>query len=721
MTRVYRLFILILMVLMGVVQAQDSQPVFRIGVLDSERGPITQGARLAVKELNDAGGVRGAEGTMFRLELVIQPTPEGDDLLFAIENIERARVIAVLGPQTTEDVLNNLPLLQDLNVPILTPAIGDTVIASDSTGVLFRIRGAERLLGSALAGYVTEELNVSSIYTVQLDRNSTAARVGFSVALSQLPNRPDETTLVLDNEEDLIDIVQEILSANPPIVAAFGPPELTGEFYTTLRDNGWAGTFAYNDAAEEAFRTYAPPQQMLGVLGTVTWPVSAVSGPSAQFIDSFVTAFAEAPGPIEAASYDAVYLLAEAIGQPGDLRTNLQQLRDVPGVQGTLNPTGLATGETNDTVAVIQLNALGGYDVVARYAATQRIPLEEEDIINPPISTRGTATPVPTATPDGVVITIESNVQNVRTGPGLEYDVLGQLRQGEQARVIGATADFSWVVIEFRGQQGWLATYLLDVFGDRSRIPVIAAPPTPTPRPATTTPTAGANADIIIAAASPANITLGTLTNINITVRNVGGVAAGPFAIAATFEPDDVFTAVNLPGLAAGAEAIIQLPVTLTSNTGNYAVAIVADLNNQVPEGPAGEANNTAFTFNYRVDRQLILVNNVTLSAGASVDLEGNVTPVPDISYTAAGLNTVSNCTGTAYCIGLLSPSLNWDTAHYDSITSANGINTTFIANTGLGVGSVIGVLTGEGRRGVLRVDAINPGVSITLTYRIYQ
>lgn len=695
---------------------EDQQPVFRVGVLDDIRGSLSNGARLAVRDINQAGGVRGADGTQFRLELVIQPTAEGDDLQQAIENIDQARVIAVIGPRTTEQVLSNLPLLQSLGVPILTPAIGDTVIASDSTGVLFRIRAAERLQGTALAQYLVGEIGFEDVTTVQLDRNSTASRVGFSVALSQLEDPPQETTLLLDSEANFNQLVTDILAENPPVAVVYGPPELALRLYRQLREANWVGVFAYNDAANPVFSDTLTPEDLRGVISTTTWSLAALDTSSNIFLNEYVRAFNEAPDPIAASAFDAVTLLAEAIGQPGDLRSNLTVVRDIQGVQGVINPSGLIAGETSDTVAVIQMNALGGFDVVARYEATRRLPVEVVEATELPPDE-----PTPTPTPDGVFLTIESQVQNVRTGPSLNYDVLGQLRQGETAPIIGATADFSWVVIDFRGEEGWLATYLLEVTGDRTQVPVFQAPPTPTPPPATATPTAPPLPDIVVVAAAPSNISLGLTTNVNVTVRNAGTVDAGPFAVAATFAPDSLFAAANIQGLAAGTEVITQLPVLLNTTTGSFQTVIIADLNNQISEGQVGEANNDDFIFTYQVDRQLILINNATRVVGEAIDLEANVTPINDIQFTDQGLATTGNCTGTTHCIGLLSPTLTWDTATFDAISPDNGINQTFIPNNQLSVGMVIGVLTGEGRRGVIRVDAITPNVSITFTYRIYQ
>ena len=47
-------------------------------------------------------------------------------------------------------------------------------------------------------------------------------------------------------------------------------------------------------------------------------------------------------------------------------------------------------------------------------------------------------TPTASATPQGVVATAKS-VVNVRTGPGDIYPVIGQLKKGEQAELVGAS------------------------------------------------------------------------------------------------------------------------------------------------------------------------------------------------------------------------------------------------------------------------------------------
>ncbi|MBC7870142.1 MAG: amino acid ABC transporter substrate-binding protein, partial [Chitinophagaceae bacterium] len=295
---------LMLMLVISVSQAQ-TQPVFRIGILDEERGPISSGARLAVSRINDAGGVRGADGTFFRLELIIQPSNIGAALDEAIATLEQASVIAVLGPETSEQVLGNLTALQTLGVPILTPAIGDTVIASDSAELLFRTRAAERLQGAALGDYLTNDLSVTNLATVQLDSNSTASRVGFSLSLSQLPNAPEEQTLpILEDTTELPNLVAQALELNTQAIVAYGPPEIATAFYNQLRGGGFVGIFAYNQAENPVFRNGVSSEQLRGVLSTTTWPLASFDGSSNDFLNAYVRAFGEVPGAVEAASYD---------------------------------------------------------------------------------------------------------------------------------------------------------------------------------------------------------------------------------------------------------------------------------------------------------------------------------------------------------------------------------------------------------------------------------
>jgi hypothetical protein len=94
---------------------------------------------------------------------------------------------------------------------------------------------------------------------------------------------------------------------------------------------------------------------------------------------------------------------------------------------------------------------------------------------------------LPTAVPCSGNPTIETlGATNVRSGPGLEYDVIGQLVYLEVRYIVGRAETAEWWLIQFNnGQFGWVADEIVLVQGYTPIVPIVEAPPlngsTPTP------------------------------------------------------------------------------------------------------------------------------------------------------------------------------------------------------------------------------------------------
>src|SRR5688500_9226804 len=157
--RVFPVFSLIFAVLLLSISQVQGQSAFRIGILDAPDGPLTAGATLAINQINALGGLRGADGQNYRLDAVVQGPDVVGSLNTAISNLPNASVAAVIGPVTDTLVNENLEALQAMQVPILTSALGDTLLANETSDLLFRSRAAERLLGQALATILIRDFN----------------------------------------------------------------------------------------------------------------------------------------------------------------------------------------------------------------------------------------------------------------------------------------------------------------------------------------------------------------------------------------------------------------------------------------------------------------------------------------------------------------------------------------------------------------------------------
>lgn len=701
--RLLFLLVFLSLVILSPVQAQS---IFRIGVIDAEDGSITRGTQLAVQLLNQAGGVTGSEGTIFQLEVVVS-SPE--TLQLAVANMNQAGVIAVIGPETTEQMLSGTASLQQLTVPIFTPATGDTILLQSNNNRLFRSRAQDVVLGRALANYLVNEMGIRRITTVQLDVESTASIIGFSTALSTFSVAPNNI-LFDPTVTNIPAIVTGIMSNLPDAVAIYGPPDTAVQLYNQLKSSGYNGRIIYNQATDPNFRNFVPSSQLQGIMNVNSWSYSADDEFSEDFVVNYVQTFGAVPNAVAAASYDAVQLIALAIGQPGNLADNVRAVSDFQAVQGVLNPARLSPGETSTNTVITQINQYGSPFVIARYIGDQKI--SEAD----PGSVISTPTPIPTATPDGFTLTITSPVQNVRSGPSVDYAVLGQLTEGTQVRVIGATSDFTWLVIDYRGQQGWLATYLVDTFGDRNSVAIIQPPPTPTAPPPTITPSPAPFPDIIILSASPNRLPLDTSFTVTVTVLNQGLVAAGQFAVAATFEPGGNYVGVNLPGLGAGQQTTIQLNQIITGSPGQQNVAIIADLNNQVNEG-AGEGNNSFYVFSYMADAPVLNSGTLTVNSGGTLDLEGTGTNDVKWNGTSLDYNTLPLPANRGMYIISGYSSIN--DVHYGVINPS--LATTGSLNVALLPNALVGIITEEGHRGVMQIVSVSSGGPIQITYRVYQ
>lgn len=86
---------------------------------------------------------------------------------------------------------------------------------------------------------------------------------------------------------------------------------------------------------------------------------------------------------------------------------------------------------------------------------------------------------LPTADACGVPPTVQTrNTVNVRSGPGADYDIVGQMVYLEVRPIIGRAADAEWWVILFANETlGWVANNVVNVQGNISGLPIIGAEP----------------------------------------------------------------------------------------------------------------------------------------------------------------------------------------------------------------------------------------------------
>lgn len=719
---------------------QNTPTTLNIGWMEGRGSPGERGARLAVRQINDAGGVVGPDGTTYQFQLTYpqRPLVVAEDLPVVLRNLTAQQVIAVVGPVLNRLVLPNLDALSTADVPILTLASADTVTDIDANDNILRLRAAERFYSRALADVVLRELGASRIALIQTDVASTEALVLFEQVLQTARIEPviklqrvDNTTL----DRDAADIV----AAGPDVVAMWGAPEDAATLLQTLRSADYRGVFVYRDVLQAVNNGDMSPRLAEGTIGVGGWVYTTPNDVSRIFLVDFVTEYNRIPDDTEAAAYDAIWIIRRYIESGGtnvgQLYRTLTQSPPIFTVQGRLQPGTYANGDVSRHVTVYSMRDTGGPQIVARYANDVRLAAGTEVDDNPNIvgligtitatptasstptqtftpsaTPIPTETPLPTATPSQVTVIGTLDAVNLRSGPDTSFDILGQLLAGETLPAVGANADFSWLVVTWRGQQVWVATDVVDVFDPGNLLPQLPiADALSVQTPGALAP-AGDGPDLIIDSVllNPPTLIPNQAFTATVLIRNQGNAPAPAFTINTIFQPGNITVQGNAPaGVPANSATGVDLRGVATGS-GQYTINITVDATNSVVE--TNEANNV-YAFTYTISTPVIAqVEGLTIAANVPTVITGTT---PDLVWDGFSFVVQGNAR-----LGNI-PGLNYDSSAANAIDRGLLTQTT-ITGDQLFPGATFGILTNEGQRGIIRIDGTISGTAV-ISYRIFS
>jgi len=303
------------------------------------------------------------------------------------------------------------------------------------------------------------------------------------------------------------------------------------------------------------------------------------------------------------------------------------------GIMADVNPAAPTSYEVELAFAAPSLGET--YTICLEVIGGIACPIEPITPITQPVVTQEAAPPVTTgicqATANG------QNV-NVRSGPSTGYGVVATLLTGSPAPIVGRLADNSWYLVNVNGAVGWVAASVIVVSGDCSAVPPVAPPPAPPTAPPTATLAVTATATSTFTPTSTATNTntpgtpstrlpiltlIGPLDDLPVLeqvepdlvlltfnrngsgpapyavpitftlyIRNVGNGDAGPFTaqVILTKEGQSSVGSVSVPGLAGGADAVVNVSVTPQLYGEGVTVTYYLDSASQVAE--SSEGNN---------------------------------------------------------------------------------------------------------------------------------
>ena len=110
------------------------------------------------------------------------------------------------------------------------------------------------------------------------------------------------------------------------------------------------------------------------------------------------------------------------------------------------------------------------------------LPVETVSATPTPTVTATDAAPAAVAPPASDAKITVLGEMNIRSGPGIDYDVVGDATAGEEYAITGKNSESDWWQIDFRGESGWIYAPFV-IAADAEDVPIVGTAVTEAPVP----------------------------------------------------------------------------------------------------------------------------------------------------------------------------------------------------------------------------------------------
>jgi branched-chain amino acid transport system substrate-binding protein len=348
--------------------AADPQPTeLRIGLLTTLSGTAAdvvgkstlEGAQLAVKRANDAGGA-SVGGHREHVVLLVQD--DQDQVEAAIDGarklITQQGVAAIVGPQFSRNAIPVAGVAEDAHVPMISPASTRPETTANKRYV-FRAAFTDPFQGRVLAQFARDELHawtVGIVYDVASAYNKGLAEIfrgAFEESGGQVVAFESYTT---DARTNLSAQFARVRASAPDVLFL---PNYADEVPMQIDQARQAGVTA-TLLGSDSWGDIAPSEmgKLDGAFYTGHWASDMGSEQAQAFITAYREAFGRLPTETSALTYDSFGLLFQGLaGQsnssPESIRGGLSSIESYTGVTGTMRFQG--TGDPVRSIVMLQI------------------------------------------------------------------------------------------------------------------------------------------------------------------------------------------------------------------------------------------------------------------------------------------------------------------------------------------------------------------------------
>ncbi|MCE5285282.1 MAG: ABC transporter substrate-binding protein [Pelosinus sp.] len=306
----------------------------------------TNGAKLAIKQVNAKGGVLGKQ-----LSLVVADNKsEAAEAANAMQKlITQDKALAIIAPIASSSVIAGAQVNMDNKVLAISPTASNPNVTVDPTtgkvrDFLFRAAFIDPFQGSVMANFATKSLNGKTA-AIYIDNSSDYAKgLGkfFKETFEKNGGQVAIEEAYLAKDTDFKATLTKIKAANPDVLFVPGYYQEVGMIVKQAREMGLMMPILGGDGWDSAkLPEIAGAQALNNTFFANHYSPDDNSPAIKTFVEAYKQEYGQTPDAFAALSYDATMMVIEAIKRANSedtvkIKDELAKTKDYAAVSGTI-------------------------------------------------------------------------------------------------------------------------------------------------------------------------------------------------------------------------------------------------------------------------------------------------------------------------------------------------------------------------------------------------
>lgn len=303
------------------------------------------GLKLAVDQVNKAGGVNGKQLVVVESDNKSEPAESGNSVT---KLITQDKVVAVVGPATSGCVFAATPVVTSNKVPLIAPCATAPAITVDNGQVkefIFRACFIDPFQGRVMAEFADKTLgvkNVAILHDASSDYSKGLAEV-FEKTLNEKGGKVVAKEAFLSKDIDFKAALTKIKAANPKAIYIPGYYEEVAKIIKQTREIGLNVPLIGCDGWDSPkLVEIAGPEALNNTYFSSAFSVQDQTESVQKFIADYKAMYQKDPDIFCMQGYNAGLVLADALKRAGDgadgtkLATAIAATKDLPVASGKL-------------------------------------------------------------------------------------------------------------------------------------------------------------------------------------------------------------------------------------------------------------------------------------------------------------------------------------------------------------------------------------------------